>query len=569
MRTAAPTTAPGTTAPPCGSSSSAARPAGSPARADAGADGRTDDGARDDGTRDDGTGDDGTALRERLVGRLPADGLRGWLGPLLVTALAGVVRLWELGRPHQLVFDETYYVKQAYSLLLSGYERAWPEGADAAFAAGDPAPLDRAEFPVHPPAGKWVLALGQLLLGQDSSAGWRLGAAVAGTLSVLMVARIARRLLSSTLLGTVAGLLLAVDGQHLVHSRTGLLDVFVMFWVLAAVGALLLDRDASRTRLARVVTTRGPTGARLGGLGPWLLARPWRLVAAVCLGLAIGTKWSGLYAFAVLGLMTVLWDAGARRAAGVRHWFAGGVLKDGVPAAVGMLLAALGTYLATWAGWFATSGGHLRQYAADRPDYLPGVPDALASLWRYHVDMYAFHVGLSSSHPYQSSPESWLVQSRPTSFFYEAPTEGAAGCTVEACSRAITALGNPVVWWGGSLALVVLLGVWALRRDWRAGAVLAPLAGLYLPWFLYPDRTIYTFYTVAFVPYVVLALTMVLGMVLGRPGSSPRRRRWGAAVAGTVVVAAVLAAAFFWPVWTAETIPTDHWRWRMWFPSWI
>lgn len=506
-------------------------------------------------------------LRERLVGRTPTDVVWGWVGPLLVTALAAVLRLWDLGRPTTLVFDETYYVKQAYSYLVAGYELRWPEGADAAFAAGSPAPLDEAEFPVHPPVGKWVLALGQLLLGSDDPAGWRLGAAVTGTLSVLLVARLGRRLFSSTLLGSTAGLLLAVDGQHLVLSRTGLLDVVLSFFVLAAVAALVLDRDASRARLARRVA--GLPERALAGAGPWLLARPWRLVAAVCLGLAVGTKWSGLYAFAALGLMSVLWDCGARRAAGVRHWAVGGVLKDGVPAAVGMLAAAGATYLASWAGWFASTGAHLRQYAAGDPGYLPWLPDPLASLWKFHVDMYTFHVGLGSPHPYESSPESWLVQGRPTSFYYEAPGLGVDGCDVQSCSQAVTALGNPVVWWGGAAALVVLVGVWALRRDWRAGAVLAPVAGLYLPWFLYPERTTYTFYTVALSPYVALALTMVLGMVLGSSSASPRRRRTGALVAGAVVVAAVLAAAFFWPVWTAQTIPLEHWRWRMWLPSWI
>ena len=52
-------------------------------------------------------------LRRHLVGWRPADQLWGWVGPLLVTALAGVLRFWRLDQPHQLVFDETYYVKQA------------------------------------------------------------------------------------------------------------------------------------------------------------------------------------------------------------------------------------------------------------------------------------------------------------------------------------------------------------------------------------------------------------------------------------------------------------------------
>ena len=54
----------------------------------------------------------------------------------------------------------------------------------------------------------------------------------------------------STLLGCVAGLLLALDGLELVMSRTALLDIFVMFWVLAAFGSLVVDRDRSRARIA-------------------------------------------------------------------------------------------------------------------------------------------------------------------------------------------------------------------------------------------------------------------------------------------------------------------------------
>lgn len=80
--------------------------------------------------------------------------------------------------------------------------------------------------------------------------GWRFMTAVLGTLSVLMLCRIGRRLFRSTFLGCLAGALLAVDGLHLVMSRTALLDLVLMFFVLAAFGALLVDRDRTRARLA-------------------------------------------------------------------------------------------------------------------------------------------------------------------------------------------------------------------------------------------------------------------------------------------------------------------------------
>jgi dolichyl-phosphate-mannose--protein O-mannosyl transferase len=99
--------------------------------------------------------------------------------------------------------------------------------------------------------------------------------------------------------------------------------------------------------------------------------------------------------------------------------------------------------------------------------------------------------------------------------------------------------------------------------------VLAGLAGGYLPWFNFQARTIYTFYAVAFVPWVVLALTFALGLIVGPRTASPNRRVYGTILAGSVVVLAVLAFAFFYPVLAAQVIPRDDWSARMWLPSWI
>ena len=52
-------------------------------------------------------------LRSRLLRPGPTDRLWGWLGPLVVTAIAAVLRLVDLNHPTRLIFDETYYVKQA------------------------------------------------------------------------------------------------------------------------------------------------------------------------------------------------------------------------------------------------------------------------------------------------------------------------------------------------------------------------------------------------------------------------------------------------------------------------
>ncbi|GAB3598721.1 phospholipid carrier-dependent glycosyltransferase [Kineococcus gypseus] len=525
-------------------------------------------------------------MRERLLGG-PAETTgepwwRGWVPLLVVTAIGGLLRFWRLGEPHQLVFDETYYVKQGYSLLRHGVELATDSAVptpDALFTAGTPDVFGTTgDFVVHPPVGKWMIAAGQWLFGVDSSFGWRFSAALVGTLSILVLGRAARRLFRSTLLGVTAAVLLASDGLHLVESRTSLLDVFLAWWVLVAFACLLVDRDRARERLARLVAEHGVSGP-----GPRLGWRPWRLAAGVSLGLACGVKWSGLYVLAVFGLLTVLWDAGARRAVGVRAWLAAALRRDAAPAFASTVPVAVLVYLASWSGWFASDAGWGRRWGAEHPATGAGalVPDALRSLWHYHQQAYSFHVGLSSPHPYAANPWSWLVQGRPTSFFYEGSARGEGGCAAEQCSRAITSLGTPALWWAGVLALVVLLWCWALRRDWRAGAVLAGYAATYLPWFQYQQRTIFTFYAVVLVPFVVLAVTYALGVLLGpEPGASVlrsgagaeaalRRRRLGALAAGAVVVGCVACLAFFWPVYTAQLIPYESWQDRMWLPSWV
>lgn len=497
----------------------------------------------------------------------------GWLWALAVTALAGVLRFWDLGRPHELVFDETYYVKQAYSLLVQGYEGTWGDGANAAFEAGDGSALRAtAEYVVHPPVGKWLIALGiQAGGGIESAAAWRLASAVAGTLAVLLIARIGRRLFASTALGTLAGLFLAVDGEAIVHSRTGLLDGFVMLFALAAFGALLLDREQARRRLAARTAAVLDSGAALG-LGPRLGRRWWRFAAAVLLGLCIGTKWSGIYFLAVFGLLSVAWDATARRSVGVRRWAPAALWRDAVPAGLVMVLTAAAVYLASWWSWFAHPGSYSRQWAVEHPgEGVTWLPPALRSLWQFHTQMWEFHTHLTSEHAYAAHPLGWIVQWRPTSFYYPTEVSGLkaaaaeAACAADACSQAITSLGNPVIWWLGALAIVAALWALVVRRDWRALAVLSGTIAGWLPWFAYAHRTIFTFYSIAFAPWVVLTLVYALGMLLRHPA----RRRTGLTLAAAVVVVVVAVSAFFYPIWTGWTVPYDFWHVHMWLRSWI
>ncbi|MFJ6833240.1 dolichyl-phosphate-mannose--protein mannosyltransferase [Streptomyces sp. NPDC091209] len=507
----------------------------------------------------------------------------GWVGPLLVTLLAGLLRFWNLGSPKAVIFDETYYAKDAWALFHRGYEVNWSKDANDLILSSNGhvrVPSDAA-YVVHPPIGKYVIGLGEWMFGFNPF-GWRFMTALLGTLSVLLLCRIGRRLFRSTFLGCLAGTLMAVDGLHFVMSRTSLLDGVLMFFVLAAFGCLVVDRDKARARLAAAlpVDTDGVAhpdahAAETTRLG-W---RPWRWTAGLMLGLAIGTKWNGLYVLAAFCAMAVLWDGASRRVAGARRPYLGAALaRDTGITFLATVPVALAVYLVSWTGWILSpdngKGAYFRNWAVTdgKGGNWTFLPDWLRSLWHYEHEVYKFHVGLVSPHTYQSNPWSWLVLGRPVSYFYESPLPGKDGCPANAgdkCAREVLALGTPLLWWAACFAIVYVLWRWAFRRDWRAGAIACGVAAGYLPWFMYQERTIFFFYAVVFVPFLCLAVTMMIGAILGPPGSGERRRVVGAVGAGVLVLLITWNFIYFWPLYTGTAIPIDQWRSRMWLDTWV
>ncbi|WP_240812010.1 dolichyl-phosphate-mannose--protein mannosyltransferase [Brevibacterium linens] len=537
-----------------------------------------------------------------------------WMWPalLVITGIGAALRFFRLDFPHRLIFDETYYVKDGYSVFNFGYERSWPENADDSFNAGDPSVIEPTpEYVVHPPLGKWLIGWGIDVFGADDSFGWRFTVAIIGTLTIFFLGVIAWKLFRSAFFACVAAGLLAIDGEHFVHSRTSLLDIVLMAFVLLAFFFILLDREQVTKRLAswtqrtaeidsfapalpqqnpdplaEAAATPPPTTAEAAvstssspskvprtfppelsesisaapvteaapptaaarrrrrrrtrsrdviNFGPRLGARPWIFAAGISLGLATGVKWSGLYALAVFGILLVLWDVHSRSRAGVVHPWLGMLIRDSIPSFCKLVPIALVTYVACWTGWIRSDDAWDRQWAAENFGWWSALPkwlDWLPSLAHYHYTAYSFHVGLDSEHPYMSNPWGWIVQWRPTSFYYESYDKGDMGCTVAKCSSAITSVGNPVVWGLAALAVLVCLVVWIIRRDVRPAVILAGLAATWLPWFAYQERTIFTFYTIVMVPFVVLAVTYCLTLVWGRVPVNGRAPAHGRAPGG-------------------------------------
>nr|AIA86371.1 CAZy families GT39 protein [uncultured Streptomyces sp.] len=115
------------------------------------------------------------------------------------------------------------------------------------------------------------------------------------------------------------------------------------------------------------------------------------------------------------------------------------------------------------------------------------IPLSLQSLWQYHVEMYQFHVSLETPHSYASPAWQWPLLLRPTSMYFHLDSNTN---TV----NNIYSMPNPLVWYASVIAVIYLIARMIMRRKWiwQQGIVLVAIAATYVPWLLYPERTIFS-----------------------------------------------------------------------------
>lgn len=461
-----------------------------------------------------------------------------------VTALAGALRFHNLDIPHHKVFDEVYYAGDGCWYAGYPYEKCGLES-------------DVERSWVHPPLGKQIIGWG-IDAGGNDPFGWRVAAAIAGTLSVGFLALLALLLTGSPVWAGVGGLLLATENLNFVQSRISMLDIFLALFVVMGFTFLVADRRAGRDpapkepdddvlaelepALDEVVETEADEAEAPPPPRDRAIWRPYRLLAGVSFGAAVAVKWSGALAlFGALGL-AVAWEIirrdrpgpGRRPAHGPREVLGLLLSLAIVPALV---------YSATWIPWLADRSWDLAEFV------------------KHHVEMADFHTGLDSlkengelAHPYMSSAWTWPLLLRPVAYFWKGTdTTGAE----------ILGVGHPFLFWGALVVLPYLAIRW--HRDWTAGVPLVAFLSQYLPWVLV-SRPLFLFYMAPMSPFLALGTTLALRDLTSVPRAD---RRFAVAGAVIVVTVCVMVFAFMWPILVGETIPIEAWRRRMWLPGWI
>lgn len=491
---------------------------------------------------------------------------RPWVAILAVTAIAAVVRMWGLSSPPMLVFDENYYAKAA-CIFVGGSDRVCKIESpnERAFREQE---WDVGSF-VHPPLGKWTIALGIKAFGMDAF-GWRIGSAVAGTLAVTGVALIAQLLFGRPLWTFLAGLLLALEHLSVVLSRQALLDIHLQLWVVAGFLCLVLDRRWIDRR-----TLRGPPPGGEPDIDPSVpspLWRPWRYAAGLAFGAAVAVKWSGGFGMLAAIVISLMWET-SRRLRGDRtrgRAFGRALVQESFSLVVAFAVIPAIVYVVTYLPWLHHFDWKLSEFLEQQ-----------LRVARYHLfDLKTLAVdpetgALTPTHYAYSRPWTWLWMERPVPLTWQ--DEGPA-------IRDLLAIGNPVVFWGSFWSLPYLAFAWWRKRDWVAGFFLVAVTLQYLPWLLVA-RPQFFFYVAPFTPFLVLGLVYMLRdlsdarLIVREPGgvvaTDPDTGRPAVSVwhpyrpiAWAVVAGAVGLFIWFWPVLTWQLISDERFKLIVWFPGW-
>lgn len=352
----------------------------------------------------------------------------------------------------------------------------------------------------HPLLGKTIILAGIKLFG-DTSFGWRFFSTIAGTLTVLAVFAITWLLTARVRASVLAAIFAITNFMLFVQARIAMLDSFMAAFLLWAVAAMFWAmRGAGRRETL-----------------------PRLALAGVLFGLATGTKWAALPYIGMAGLLIIA--ARFWRTSRLGHFGEVGTLT-----ALGVLgLASGAAYFITFAPAFF--------YTSD--------PLSVADFIGFHQRMYAQQTQVLPPHPYQSVWWSWPLDLRPIWYLYE-PVAGV--------QRGILLVGNPVILWGGLVAVAACLYGW-LKDGAREPGIAALLwIGSMAMWAVIPKKIGFFYY---YYPSSLL-LCVALATAFAHFGE----RRFRSADLGFAAISTAVFACFY-PILSAAPLRDaqafQHW----------
>jgi len=404
---------------------------------------------------------------------------------IIILMFSFVTKAWNIANPDTHYFDEIYYGFTAEQ-YAQGNIKAWvwdytpPEGFAYTWD--------------HPPTGKLIMSFFVKLFGVNSTSR-RLGPLISGSLLPLIVYLLSKTIFPKKInLALIAAFLTACEGLVLSLSRIALTDCILTLFI--SLTALFLWQKKY-------------------------------LFSALFFGLAVSTKWTGIYLLPLIGITLIsqqLWNH--------KIW-----LKSfKIIMSVGVFYIILGTliYLISYAPLFIHYGG---QKFID-----------------LHKQMWWYHTNLEATHPSQSPAYLWPLNYRNVWFWVDYGKEKTAN---------IYAMLNPAIAWGGIIAVLITMYYFIEKKSKKLGLLLLAYFIFWVPWCFSP-RIMFLYHYLPSVPFLVIIISYTLDKMLNSNNS---------VLKNIVVIYLSLVLSlfiFFFPYWTGIPVVNemvDKFRWlKTWGP---
>jgi len=106
------------------------------------------------------------------------------------------------------------------------------------------------------------------------------------------------------------------------------------------------------------------------------------------------------------------------------------------------------------------------------------------------------------------------------------------------CMRETLILGNPAIWWTGVVAMIVATAAWIRTRRWEYSLPVVGLIATWVPWLPILDRPIFSFYAVATLPFILIAVALTLRAAC-EDAETSRQRKQAAFTVGALMMLGV------------------------------
>lgn len=451
-------------------------------------------------------------------------------------------------------FDEVYFARSAYEYIHG---------------------IDTMEW-VHPPLGKLIMMIPILLFGM-STFSYRLMGTLAGLLMIPVIYTFAKRIFKDTKWASLAGILMTFDTFHFAHTRMGTVDSFlVLFIMLSALFMyqyISLDKNSKLTHKLKNLFWSG-----------------------LFMGCSIATKWTGLYAALALGIVffaDLIYKYTDKRKkinqnmlmqmvlffmfiVGIVPIFIyyGTALVKTTKLATTLTIGYYAIALVISIIWLMISllkkNKELWKLFASCFIFFVVIP-AIIYILSYLLfpnvygydngilgiidqtkNMYDYHAGLIEGHDFSSKWYTWPLMIKPVWYYV-----GYYGGTIKST---IVGIGNPAIWWFGTIAAVYLLFTSISKRKKETLFILVFIACCFLP-YVFIDRAMFMYHYFPTLPFIMLAIVSFMKWITEKINSNSFYIFYVALV--------VLLFFVFYPVVSGMMTTTDYIDSLKWLSSWI